>query len=322
MSQLKNQQAVEAYIDLNGNFLEAPFTTTSTTSSIVEVDSSEMIRWLDEAEVDLNNPNLDYLTSILLTSNGSESEVTTASNNTTIVPAFPAAASFSNEATGLPELVEPIDNIDLKALELEFGHHEFDLIKYVEDEQEGGELPEFQVLQFPEGEQQINQLEPNQQQQLSNQSIVVAAYKQTATVIAVESSELLPTVLTEAAAVNTEAPLMCQQNGHRGSSGGGPIICNIGGCKKSFRYPSQFALHERTHTREKPFKCGHCPKSFTQRSSANAHERACTGTRPFWCPFDRTTCTYSAAQRTNVRTHLMKHHKVGPTAVNGFIAKQ
>ena len=40
-------------------------------------------------------------------------------------------------------------------------------------------------------------------------------------------------------------------------------ICEA--CGKSFKYKSQLIAHERTHSKEKPFKCDDCDRSFTQK---------------------------------------------------------
>ncbi|GMT15942.1 hypothetical protein PFISCL1PPCAC_7239, partial [Pristionchus fissidentatus] len=41
--------------------------------------------------------------------------------------------------------------------------------------------------------------------------------------------------------------------------------------------------HERTHTRDRPFKCDHCGSRFLTNSKFKEHERTHTGERPFKC---------------------------------------
>jgi len=44
-------------------------------------------------------------------------------------------------------------------------------------------------------------------------------------------------------------------------------------CPKVFPAKSQLVLHERTHTKEKPFQCSQCHKKFSAKCNLTAHER-------------------------------------------------
>jgi len=44
-------------------------------------------------------------------------------------------------------------------------------------------------------------------------------------------------------------------------------------CPKVFPARSQLILHERTHTKEKPFQCSQCDKKFSAKCNLTAHER-------------------------------------------------
>lgn len=52
---------------------------------------------------------------------------------------------------------------------------------------------------------------------------------------------------------------------------GGKIVLNCGYCGQIFKFMSQFIIHQRVHTGERPFKCTECGKGFSKNSNLNLH---------------------------------------------------
>ncbi|KAM7420516.1 hypothetical protein PAMA_014975 [Pampus argenteus] len=52
---------------------------------------------------------------------------------------------------------------------------------------------------------------------------------------------------------------------------GGKTLLKCGYCGRTFKFLSQFVIHQRIHTGERPFKCSECGRGFSKNSNLNLH---------------------------------------------------
>lgn len=66
----------------------------------------------------------------------------------------------------------------------------------------------------------------------------------------------------------------------------------------------QVRVHARTHTGEKPFKCGFCDYRSAQCGNLLVHERRHRGEKPYPCPF----CSYAGVKSSATTAHVRSAH--------------
>lgn len=78
------------------------------------------------------------------------------------------------------------------------------------------------------------------------------------------------------------------------------ISCQI--CGKKFPNPSQYRVHQRSHTGEKPYHCDVCGKSYRLKELLRDHRYTHTGEKPYRC---------SVCSKTfNLASSFMRHRSI------------
>lgn len=78
--------------------------------------------------------------------------------------------------------------------------------------------------------------------------------------------------------------------------------CDV--CHAAFARHSNFVVHQRYHTDEKPFQCTVCNKAFHRSDTLKRHMTVHTGEQPYECPY----CSRPFSIAGNMTKHIRRKH--------------
>ncbi|KAK9872149.1 hypothetical protein WA026_016203 [Henosepilachna vigintioctopunctata] len=84
-----------------------------------------------------------------------------------------------------------------------------------------------------------------------------------------------------------------------------PFHCTVEGCLKKFSSNFSLQNHIKGHTGERPYICKICSKAFKTSGEVSKHGRIHTGIKPFHCPISG--CNRSFATSNILKVHIRSH---------------
>ncbi|XP_056236062.1 zinc finger protein 629 [Seriola aureovittata] len=100
---------------------------------------------------------------------------------------------------------------------------------------------------------------------------------------------------------------------------GGKNLLKCGYCGRTFKFLSQFIIHQRIHTGERPFKCPECGKGFSKNSNLNLHLKTHRKSNIYQkCPFCKIKFSCS-----EYASHMQMHaHELDQDSENKNLEKR